>query len=200
MKNPILLLLTATALLTNYGCTAKKDSSKTAEETNDSLINQGSTTDEARMAAGSKADAKDVAEFMIAVANAGQTVRALSELGIDRVTNPAVKAFAQQALEQQRKHETSIADVARTYTIVLPKALSTDSETRLNRLRDEKAGTGFDRTYLRDMIYMNDQAIGKAKKLTDNADSPAVKNLALTISADDEKQIKEAEKLMKNVE
>ena len=200
MKNPILLLLTAITLLIGYGCTAKKDSTKTAEETNDSLINQRSSADEARMAANSKANAKDVAEFMVAVANAGQTVRALSELGVDRATNPAVKSFAQQALEQQRKHEISLGDVARTYTIVLPKALSTDSETRVSRLRDEKSGSDFDRTYLRDMIYMNDQAISKAKKLTDNADSPAVKNLALTISADDEKQIKEAEKLMKNVE
>ena len=198
MKNPILSLLTAITLLIGYGCTAKKDSNKTAEATNDSLINQRSSADEARMAADSKANAKDVAEFMVAVANAGQTVRALSELGVDRATNPAVKSFAQQAIQQQRKHETSIADVARTYDIVLPKALSTDSETKLNRLRDEKAGTDFDKAYLRYMIDINDQAISKAKKLTDNADSPAVKNLALTISADDEKQIKEAEKVMNN--
>lgn len=200
MKKPILFLLITTALLVNYSCSPKPDSNKTAEETNDSLIEQTTPAQAQRLAADSKSNAKDVAKFTIAVANAGQTVRALSELGVERATNPAVKAFARQALEQQRKHEAGLSNMARTYNIVLPKSLSTDSETRMSRLRDEKAGSSFDQAYLRNMAYINDQTMSKAKNLTDNADSPSVKNLALTISADDEKQMKEAEKLMNDVD
>jgi putative membrane protein len=199
MNRLILLLLTAT-LFSNYGCSPKPDSNKIAEETNDSLVEQATPVQAEQLAADSKANAKDVAEFMVAVADAGHTLGALSQLGVERATNPAVKAFAQQALDQQREHESDLADVAQTYKIILPRALSTDNETRVNRLRDEKAGPNFDKAYLRYMVDINDQAISKAKKLVDNADSPAVKNLALTISADDEKQMNDADKLMNNVE
>lgn len=198
MNRLIVSLLIAT-LFVSYGCSPKPDSNKVAEETNDSLVEQATPSQAERLAADSKANAKDVAEFMVAVADAGHTLGALSELGIERASSPAVKAFAQQALDQQREHESNVADVAQTYKIVLPRALSTDNETRVNRLRDEKAGSGFDKAYLRYMVDINDQAISKAKKLVDNADSPVVKNLALTISADDEKQMKEAEKLMDNL-
>lgn len=199
MRESLLSLLIVTTLLINSGCSPKPDSNKIAEETNDSLVDQATPVEAQRLAADLKSNAKDVAEFMVAIANAGQTVRALSELGVERATNPAVKTFAQQALQQQRKHETALADAAKTYTIVLPKTLSTDSEARVNKLRDEKTGPDFDRAYLRNVVAINDQVTGKAKNLTSNADSPGVKNLALTISADDEKQMKEAEKLMDNV-
>ena len=196
MKKPILWVLTATVLFVSYGCSPKPDSSKTAEETNDSLIDKATPVQAQRLAADSKSNAKDVAEFMIAIADAGQTVRALSELGVGRATNPAIKTFARQVLDQQRTHETSITDIAKTFAIVLPKALSTDSETIVNRLRDQKAGPGFDKAYLRDMVSVDDMAMGKAKNLTKNADSPSVKNLALTSSSDNEKQLKAAQKLM----
>lgn len=199
MKKPILFFLTATVLI-GYGCSPTPDSNKIAEETNDSLVEQATPVQTQRLAADSKSNAKDVAEFMIAVANAGQTVGALSKLGVERASTPAVRAFARQALQQQQKHEADLTDVARTYRIVLPKALSTDSQTRVNRLRDENTGADFDKAYLRDMAYINDQVMSKTKNLTSNADSPAVKNLALTISANDEKQMKEAEKLMDRVE
>ncbi len=200
MKQSIAALLTGMALVISYGCSPKPDSNKIAEETNDSLVEQATPVQAQRLAADSKSNAKDVAEFMIAVANAEQTVGALSKLGVERATNPAVKAFAQQAFQQQQKHEADLADVARTYTIVLPKILSTDSQTRVNKLREEKAGSDFDKAYLRSIVDINDQAIGKTKNLIKNADSPAVKNLALTISADEEKQMKEAQKLMMNDE
>ncbi|GAB3642339.1 DUF4142 domain-containing protein [Spirosoma arcticum] len=199
MNRLILSLLIVTTLFVSYGCSPKPDSTKIAEETNDSLVEQATPVQAERLAADSKANAKDVAEFMVAVADAGHTLGALSQLGVERATNPAVKAFAQQALDQQREHESSLADVAQTYKIVLPRALSTDNETRVNRLRDEKAGSDFDKAYLRYMVDINDQAISKTKKLVDNADSPTVKSLALTISADDEKQMNDADKLMNNL-
>ena len=199
MKISILYLLTVTGLFTGCGCSSKPDSNKTAEETNDSLVEQATPVQAERLAADSKSNAKDVAEFMIALADAGQMIPALSELAVERATDPAVKAFARQAIDQQRTREIALTDAAQTFTIVLPKTLSTDSQTRLGKLRDEKTGPNFDRAYLRDVVFVNDQATGKTKSLTKNADSPAVKNLALTISADSEKQMKEAEGLMKGM-
>lgn len=199
MKTYFLPLLIAMALLAGYGCTKKPDSNQVAEETNDSLIEQMTPVQQEHLAADTKSNAKDVAEFMIAFADAGQTARALSKLAVERAKHPDVKAYARQALKQQHRHETRLAEAAQTYKIVLPKTLSTDSETMVRRLRNEKRGQDFDNVYLRYMVDVTDAVVGKSKNLVDNADSPGIKNLAQTISTQDEKLMQDAEKLKEKV-
>ncbi|RYC66276.1 DUF4142 domain-containing protein [Spirosoma sordidisoli] len=190
------LLLTATALWLG-GCSARKDSTKVAEATNDSLIEQVRPDQESRLPADSKANAKDVAEFMGTVANASQTARTLSELALKRTTDPTIKALAQRSVDQERRHKASLDSVARTYAIVLPQTLSTDSESMVNALRDEKAGADFDKRYLRYLADLYDQLVSKTKNLNQNSSSPTVKNLALSISAHADDLMTEAEKTKK---
>lgn len=195
----IFSLATAVVLLTGYGCTQKPDSTRLAEKANDSLIEQVLPEQEKRLAANTKSNTKDVAEFMVSLANSSHTAQALSELAIERATHPDIKAYARQTLKQQQKHEADLTEAARMFNIILPKTLSDDSQTLLKRLRDEKPGSDFDRVYLRYIVDVTDAVGNKTKNLAKNADSPGLKVLAQTIAAEDKKLMQDAQKLKEKV-
>jgi len=192
MKTNLLSALLIAGLLVNVGCSSKKDATDTAENINDDKIENGGA---GQPMSDSKSDAKDVAEYMVDLANTGMTELELSKLAADRATNPSVKDYAKETVRTHEKDDAEMKSEARKYSVTLPSTLSNDSQEMITKLRDEKTGTDFDKLYLDKMADVNDKAIGKAKDLVDNTTEPALKEFAQKIVTDDQQHMDKAKML-----
>ncbi len=192
MKTNLMSALLIAGLLFNTGCSEKKDATDTAEDINDNKIeNNGAGT----QMADSEGDAKDVAEYMVDLANTGMAELEMSKIAAERATNQSVKDFAKQTVDAHTQDETSLKAEAAKYNVTLPSTMSNDSQEMLTKLRDEKAGMDFDKKYLDNMADVNDKAMSKAKNLIDNTNVPALKEFAQKIVTDDQQHMDKAKML-----
>ena len=145
--------------------------------------------------ADSEGDAKDVAEYMVDLANTGMAELEMSKIAAERATNQSVKDFAKQTVDAHTQDETSLKAEAAKYNVTLPSTMSNDSQEMLTKLRDEKAGMDFDKKYLDNMADVNDKAMSKAKNLIDNTNVPALKEFAQKIVTDDQQHMDKAKML-----
>lgn len=195
MKRTLLSAALIAGLLLNVGCSSKKDSNEAAEDVNDKKVDNASSAQTETMASDTKGNTKDVAEYMVALSNTGMAEYEMSKLAAERATSPAVKAYARKTVAQHAKDEQELKAEATQYKITLPTTLSNDSQEMMTKLRDEKAGSDFDKKYLDDMADINDKALSKARSLISNTDKPALKNFAQKIMADDQEHMDNAKKL-----
>lgn len=195
MKKTVSCALLLGTLLFNYGCSSTEDSNKQAEETNDQRIENLPDDQSATLPADSKSNAKDVAEFLISLNNAGLTELKLSQLALQRAQNAGLKVFARQAVDQHTQAQNKLKEQARKFQITLPTTLSTDSQTMLTKLSDEPNGADFDKRYAQYMVDVNDMALGKVKSLVRNTNSPELKTIVQQINLADEKHMNDAKRL-----
>lgn len=80
-------------LLFNTNCSSNRDSKETAENINDNRIENGANE---TMASDSKSDSKDVAEYMVDLANTGLTEYELSKMAAEKAVTPTVKQYAKE--------------------------------------------------------------------------------------------------------
>lgn len=192
MKTNLMSALLIAGLLFNVGCSQKKDATDTAEDINDNKIeNNGAGT----QMSDSKGDAKDVAEYMVDLANTGMAELEMSKIAAERATNQAVKDFAKQTVDTHMQDETALKAEATKYNVTLPSTMSNDTQEMVTKLRDEKAGMDFDKKYLDNMADVNDKAMSKAKNLIDNTTEPALKEFAQKIVTDDQQHMDKAKML-----
>ena len=189
MKRILLSAALIAGLLFNSGCSSNRDSKETAEDINDNRIENGAAE---TMASDSKSDSKDVAEYMVDLANTGMTEYELSKLAAEKAVTPTVKQFAKETAEKHANDEGSLKEQANKYSIVLPTTLSNDSQEMLTKLRGEKVGTDFDKKYLDDMADINDKAISKAKSLNENTTQQELRTFVQKIIMDDQAHLDKA--------
>lgn len=192
MKTNLMSALLITGLLFNTGCSEKKDATDTAEDINDNKIENNSA---GTQMANSEGDAKDVAEYMVDLANTGMSELEMSKIAADRATNQSVKDFAKQTVDTHTEDEARLKAEASKYNVTLPSTMSNDAQEMVNKLRDEKAGMDFDKKYLDNMADVNDKAMNKAKNLIDNTTEPALKEFAQKIVTDDQQHMDKAKML-----
>ena len=198
MKNAALSALLLAGLLFNASCSSKNDSKDMAENANDNKI-ENNESGAAAMTANSTGDAKDVSEYMVDLANTGMTELEMSKVAASKAVTPGVKDFASKTVSAHAQDDQKMKDIAGKYNITLPSTLSNDSQDMLTKLNQQTAGADFDKQYLNNMADINDNAVGKAKDLVDNADKPDLKSFAENIVSDDTKHRDEAKQLMNNV-
>lgn len=192
MKTNLLSALLVVGLLFNTGCSEKKDSTDTAEEINENKIENGGAGNQM---SDSEGDAKDVAEYMVDLANTGMTELEMSKIAADRATNPSVKDYAKETVSAHAKDDEELKSEASKYTVTLPSVMSNDSQEMVAKLRDEKSGMDFDKMYLEKMADVNDKAISKARNLMDNTTEPALKEFAQKVVNDDSQHMDKAKML-----
>ncbi|MBC7568303.1 MAG: DUF4142 domain-containing protein [Spirosoma sp.] len=192
MKTNLMSALLIAGLLFNTGCSEKKDATDTAEDINDNKIENNSA---GTQMANSEGDAKDVAEYMVDLANTGMSELEMSKIAADRATNQSVKDFAKQTVDTHTEDEARLKAEASKYNVTLPSTMSNDAQEMVNKLRDEKAGMDFDKKYLDNMADVNDKAMNKAKNLIDNTTEPALKEFAQKIVTDDQQHMDKAKML-----
>lgn len=188
--------LTATLLVgfTLTGCSSNTDSTKKAEKLNDEKIDKqavAASTDD-------KDKAKDIADDLVELTSMGMTEYELSKIASQRATNPQVKAYAQQAMNDHQRDERELRTIAKQLNVTLPSAMANEGKDRIDDLNKIKTGTAFDVEYLGEMTKVNDKAIDVADDLKDNAPADNVKTFAKKL-IDDDKKHRDLAKQIKNV-
>lgn len=188
MKTNALSTLLAAALLLG-GC--GQDSKDKAQDQNEKKIDRQATgiSDDA------KKDAKEVADNMVDLFSMGMTEYELSKIALQKATNPAVRSYAQRAINEHQQGEKQLRDMARQMNITLPASMADDGKDRIEDLQEEKPGTAFDTQYLKEMSTVNDKSIDVADDLADNAPNDAVKTFARKLEESDKKHRDEAKQL-----
>lgn len=194
MKNNTFAALLA-GLLFTAGCSSKNDSTQTADSANDQKIDNAAAAGTQPATANSEGNSKDVADYLVDLANTGRTEFELSQVAATRATSAAVKEYARKTVAQHAQDEQALKAEAAKYNLTLPTTLSTDSQQLLADMSKEKAGADFDKKYLSDMADVNDKAIDKAKDLVDKTDKQELKDFVQKVMRDDDGHRSEAKKL-----
>ena len=198
MKTTTLSIALVSGLLLTASCSSSTDSKDMAENANDNKIEKmdaANTNGGAMATAGSEGDSKDVADYMVSLANTGRAEYEMSQVAASRATTPAVKDYASKAVSAHSKDEEELKSEAAKYNITLPTALSNDSQDMLNSLNKETQTMDFEKKYLDDMVDINDKAISKQKDLIDKTTNTDLKAYAQKIMDDDQKHMAEAKTL-----
>lgn len=176
-----------------YGCSSSDSASK-AEKANEERIDKQAVA----ISSDDKDQAKDVSKGLVDLASMSMTEYELSKVAFQRATNPQVKAFAQQAMNEHQQAERELRSLARQINVILPTEMAKEGKDRIGDLQDQKAGTAFDIEYLTEMAKVNDKAVDVADELEDDAPTPEVKAFARKIQESDKKHEDQAKQL-KNV-
>lgn len=195
MKTLALNTALLAGLLTVAGCSSSTDSTKMADNANDKKSASADSAGAKPATATSEGNAKDVADYMVSLANTGRAEFEMSQVAATRATSPAVRDYASKTVTQHAKDEQELKAEASKYTITLPTTLSNESQDMLTSLGKEKTGADFDKKYLDDMADVNDKAIGKAKGLVSNTDKPELQTFVQKLMGDDQKHLAEAKAL-----
>ena len=197
MKTTLLSAALVSGLLFASGCSSSTDSKDIADNANDNKIEKADSASNggAMPTAGSEGDAKDVADYMVTMANTGMSEYQMSQVAASRATTPSVKDYAQKAVSQHAQDEQELKAEAAKFKITLPTALSNDSQDMLNSLNKETKTMDFEKKYLDDMVDINDKAIGKEKDLMQKTTNTDLKAYAQKLMDDDQKHMAEAKTL-----
>lgn len=164
------LLLMAISILALMSSCAK-DSTDKVDEANKQKI-------ESQSAAISK-DAKDeavkMAEKMVDLAGMNMTARSLSQLAVERATNPQVKDYARRVLDGNRQSDNELMQLARSLSLQLPASLSSEGQDRVADLKNTKGSTEFDLKYLDELKKVSKKSVSVADDLADDGTTEAVK-------------------------
>lgn len=193
MKTHLITATLITGLALTYGCSSR-DSAGKAEKINEEKIDKQAVA----ISSDDKDQAKDVSKGLVDLASMGMTEYELSKVALQRATNPQVKAYAQQTMNEHQQDERALRDLARQLNVTLPTDMAKEGKNRVDDLQDKKPGTALDLAYLTEMSKVNDKAIDVADELEDDAPTEAVKAFAKKIQSDDKKH-KEQAKQLKNV-
>lgn len=193
MKPTILTATLLTGLWFAYGCSSGDSASK-AEKANEERIDKQAVA----TSSDDKDQAKDVSKGLVDLASMSMTEYELSKVAFQQATNPQVKAFAQQAMNEHQQAERELRNLARQINVVLPTEMAKEGKDRIEDLQDKKAGTAFDIEYLTEMAKVNDKSTDVADELEDDAPTKEVKAFARKIQEGDKKH-EEMAKQLKNV-
>lgn len=189
--------ITATILIgltLSYGCSSNTDSTEKAEKINEERIDKQAVA----VSSDAKDDAKEVTQHMAELANTSMTEYELSKVAAQKATNPEVKAYAQQAMNDHQQDDRTLQAIAKQMNVTLPSSPSNKGQSHIGKLNEMKAGTEFDTQYLDYMANVNDEALDAADDLEDKAPTEAVKTFAKKI-LDDDKKHRDRAKQLKNV-
>ena len=191
MKTNVLSTVIAAGFVLG-GC--GQDSTNKAEKANEEKIDKQAVA----ISSDDKDKAKDVSKGLVDLASMSMTEYELSKVAFQRATNPQVKAYAQQTMNEHQQTERELRTIARQLNVTLPTTMAKEGKDRVEDLQDNKSGTAFDVEYLSEISKVNDKAINVADELEDYAPTGAVKTFARKIQSDDKKHRDQAEQL-KNV-
>ncbi|NID12039.1 DUF4142 domain-containing protein [Fibrivirga algicola] len=164
------LFLLAISLLALMSSCAK-DSTDKVDEANKQRIESQS----AAISKDAKDDAIKMAEKIADLAGMNITARSLSELALQRATNPQVKNYARKVLDGNRQSDNELVQLARSLSLQLPATLTSEGKDRVEDLKNTKAGTEFDLKYLDELGKVSKKSASVADDLDDDGTTEAVK-------------------------
>ena len=119
------------------------------------------------------------AKFATTAAHGGKAEVELGKLAAQKGTDPDVKAFGQQMVDDHSKANDQLMSVAQAESMTLPAAMDAKQKamyTKLNAL----SGTTFDKAYVHDMVKDHEEDVKEFTKESTSGADPKIKDFATT--------------------
>ena len=148
-----------------------KDSTDKVDDANKQRIENQS----AAISSEAKKEAVNMAEKIVDLAGMNITARSLSEVALQRGTNPQIKMYARKMLDGNRQSDNELIQLARSLSFQLPTTLTSEGKDQLDDLKNMKAGTEFDLKYLDELGRVVNKSASIADDLDDDGTTEAVR-------------------------
>jgi len=139
---------------------------------------QGANAQQAQQGAtGSNRMAVNDTLFAAAAASGGLAELSISELGVQRATDPQLKQFSQRMIDEHTRMNTELMQLAAKKQIPLPRALDYRAQFCGQSLAG-LSGEEFDRCYSKAQLLSHMDAVGIFEAEAERGQDPEVKALA----------------------
>jgi putative membrane protein len=117
------------------------------------------------------------ARFAMKAAQGGMAEVQLGQLAAQKASNPDVKAFGQQMVDDHGKANDQLKSVASQENMTLPSTLDTKDQALLTKLQG-LSGADFDRAYVKAMVKDHQEDVKEFQREADKGKDPQIKNFA----------------------
>ena len=136
----------------------------------------------------------DAEKFAQKAAMGGLMEVELGKIAAQKATDPEVKQFAQQMVDDHSKANDELKNIAGTKNIMLPSALDDSHQKDLNDL-NEKTGNDFDKEYVKMMVDDHKDDVDEFQKAAEKLDDAELKNFAINTLPTLQKHLASIEKI-----
>ena len=115
--------------------------------------------------------------FAMKAAQGGVAEVQLGQLAAQRASNPAVKAFGQQMVDDHSKANDKLKSIAASESVTLPSSLNGKDQAIYTKLQG-LSGAEFDREYVKCMLKDHEEDIKEFQKEANKGKDPRMKEFA----------------------
>jgi putative membrane protein len=115
--------------------------------------------------------------FVNKAAHGGLAEVKLGELAKEKASNPDVKAFGQQMIDDHSKANDELKQVASSKGITLPTNMDAKDQATYDRL-SKLSGAEFDKAYMKDMVSDHRTDVNEFRRESEHGADPDVKAFA----------------------
>lgn len=115
--------------------------------------------------------------FAMTAARGGLAEVELSKLAAEKATDPDVKAFAQQMVDDHGKANEQLKGIAEKENLTLPESLDAKHQATYDSLKS-KTGADFDKMYVEAMVKDHQQAVKAFQRESNNGKDEQLKGFA----------------------
>ncbi len=123
--------------------------------------------------AASSADSK----FATAAAHGGQAEVEFGKLAAEKASDPAVKAFGQQMVDDHGKANDKLMSVAQSENMTLPSDMDMKQKAMYEKLK-MLSGTSFDKAYVNDMLKDHEEDVKDFSREANGGSDAKIKDFA----------------------
>jgi putative membrane protein len=117
------------------------------------------------------------AKFAMKAAQGGMAEVQLGQLAAQKASNPDVKAFGQQMVDDHSKANDKLKSVAAQENMTLPTTLDSKDQALMTKLQG-LSGADFDKTYVKAMVKDHQEDVKEFQKEADKGKDPQIKEFA----------------------
>jgi putative membrane protein len=111
----------------------------------------------------------DPATFVTKAAQSGMTEIALSKAAASKASDPGVKKFAEQMIQDHQKANDDLGSIARKKGLIVPDSLDAEHQAVVQKINN-KSGTQFDQAYGKQMALDHAKAVALFNGATQSTD------------------------------
>lgn len=118
-------------------------------------------------------------KFAMKAAEGGLAEVKMGQLAAQKATNPDVKAFGQQMVDDHTKANDNLKQVAASENMTLPTDVSPKEKAMYDKLSN-MSGAAFDKAYVHDMVKDHEEDVKEFQKESTSGTDPKIKEFATT--------------------
>lgn len=116
-------------------------------------------------------------KFAMEAAHGGQAEVAMGKLAAEKASDPDVKAFGQQMVDDHSKANEQLMGIAKYESMSLPSGMNAKQKAMYTKLK-ALSGTSFDKAYVDGMVMDHEEDVTEFKQEADSGTDPKIKDFA----------------------